>query len=277
MAETQVAATLWRTGRRKVVREIELLVPPSGFSSRSSRTRRSRTMSQQSFGALGVQRPRSHALAAGSITEPSRSSTRPPGRARRPRRAREVADRLGQDARLCAADRRAHGGRGPCPSALVLVPTRELALQVAEEFAVLGRSRRACASASVYGGAPVARPGQARAAAHTSWSRRRAACRISSSGGSSSLDRVRMLVLDEADRMLDMGFKPQVDRIVRRLPRKRQTMLFSATLDGEVGELARAYTNNPSRFEAEAARRRRAGRGRAHASSRSPPTTSSTA
>ena len=51
--------------------------------------------------------------------------------------------------------------------------------------------------------------------------------------------------------MLDMGFQPQVDRIVRRLPAKRQTMLFSATLDGAVGELAQAYTNNPSRFEAE--------------------------
>jgi superfamily II DNA/RNA helicase len=51
--------------------------------------------------------------------------------------------------------------------------------------------------------------------------------------------------------MLDMGFKPQVDKLVRRLPRERQTMLFSATLDGEVGELARSYTTNPSRFEAQ--------------------------
>jgi len=63
------------------------------------------------------------------------------------------------------------------------------------------------------------------------------------------LTRVRTFVLDEADRMLDMGFQPQVDRIVRRLPKNRQTMFFSATLDGRVGELARAYTNSPSHFE----------------------------
>ena len=53
--------------------------------------------------------------------------------------------------------------------------------------------------------------------------------------------------------MLDFGFKPQVGRIVRRLPQNRQTMFFSATLDGEVGRLARAYTRSPSYFEAELA------------------------
>ena len=65
------------------------------------------------------------------------------------------------------------------------------------------------------------------------------------------LSRIRIFVLDEADRMLDMGFQPQVDKIVKRLPANRQTMFFSATLDGEVGVLARLYTNSPSKFEAE--------------------------
>ena len=65
------------------------------------------------------------------------------------------------------------------------------------------------------------------------------------------LDGVRIFVLDEADRMLDMGFQPQVDRIVRRLPKDRQTMFFSATLDGAVGRIAEVYTRNPVRHEIE--------------------------
>jgi superfamily II DNA/RNA helicase len=135
------------------------------------------------------------------------------------------------------------------PSVLVLVPTRELAAQVAGELELIGKSKGLHAAA-VYGGAPIASQSKRARAAHIL---------VATPGRLQdlverrlvSLDRIRVLILDEADRMLDMGFKPQVDRLVRRLPRERQTMLFSATLDGAVGELARAYTNNPSRFEAQ--------------------------
>jgi ATP-dependent RNA helicase RhlE len=135
------------------------------------------------------------------------------------------------------------------PSALVLVPTRELASQVAEEFADIGRSR-GLKVAAVYGGTSVAAQAKAAKSAHIlvatpgrleDLARRRLV----------RLDDIRILVLDEADRMLDMGFQPQVDAIVRRLPRNRQTMFFSATLDGEVAKLARAYTDSPSRFDAQ--------------------------
>jgi ATP-dependent RNA helicase RhlE len=135
------------------------------------------------------------------------------------------------------------------PGALVLVPTRELAQQVTDELVAIGRSKGLTAT-GVYGGVPL--PSQAKRA-------RTAHVIVATPGRLQDLldrrlldlDAIRILVLDEADRMLDMGFKPQVDRIVRRLPRNRQTMFFSATLDGEVGELAREYTSTPSRFEAD--------------------------
>ena len=133
------------------------------------------------------------------------------------------------------------------PAALILVPTRELASQVAVEVASLAPS--GVEVATVYGGVPV--HAQAKRA-------RRAHVLVATPGRLNdllerkavSLDGVGILVLDEADRMLDMGFKPQVDRIVRRLPGARQTMFFSATLDATVGELARAYTSNPVHCEA---------------------------
>ena len=137
----------------------------------------------------------------------------------------------------------------PRPTALVLVPTRELAAQVTAELHSLAPSKKLTVAA-VYGGMPL--NAQAKRA-------KRAHVLVATPGRLEDLanrrlvdlSHVRTFVLDEADRMLDMGFQPQVDRIVRRLPRNRQTMFFSATLDGPVGELARAYTNSPARFEAE--------------------------
>ena len=133
------------------------------------------------------------------------------------------------------------------PLALVLVPTRELASQVAGEIEAIAPP--GISVATVYGGVPV--HAQAKRA-------RRAHVVVATPGRMNdllerkavALDGVRILILDEADRMLDMGFKPQVDRIVRRLPRERQTMFFSATLDASVGELARMYTTDPVHCEA---------------------------
>ncbi len=137
----------------------------------------------------------------------------------------------------------------PTPTALVLVPTRELASQVAEELHFLAKPKRLRVAAA-YGGATIASQSKRLHGAHIV---------VATPGRLQDLverrlvklDSVRILILDEADRMLDMGFKPQVERIVRRLPEERQTMLFSATLDGEVGVLARAFTRNPARFSVE--------------------------
>jgi superfamily II DNA/RNA helicase len=142
------------------------------------------------------------------------------------------------------------------PFALVLVPTRELCAQVTEEFALIAGDK--VKIASVYGGVPLKAQADEAKRAHVI---------IATPGrlqdlvdrGLVKLDHVRILVLDEADRMLDMGFKPQVDKLVRRLHDDRQTMFFSATLDGEVGELARRYTHFPARFEGELPADRRSG------------------
>ena len=128
------------------------------------------------------------------------------------------------------------------PAALVLAPTRELACQIAEELDALAgaRSLRVCA---VYGGVGIS--AQARRAA-------RAHILVATPGRlqdlldrrTFSLGSVRLLVLDEADRMLDMGFRPAVDRIVSACPAERQTLFFSATLDGLAGEVAERYTSD---------------------------------
>jgi len=129
------------------------------------------------------------------------------------------------------------------PSALVLAPTRELASQIVDELDSIARSRNLHVAA-VYGG--VGFGPQVKAA-------QRANIVVATPGrledliarGAISLRNVRMLVLDEADRMLDMGFKPAVSRIVGQTPSQRQTLFFSATLEGATGKLAAAYTRDP--------------------------------
>jgi len=142
-----------------------------------------------------------------------------------------LADRIAADSRR--------------PAALVLAPTRELARQIVDELDTIARAR-ALKVEVVYGGvgiepqirkAPkaqilVATPGRLE-----DLLQRRAL----------TLSHVRTLVLDEADRMLDMGFKPAVDRIVAQVPAERQTLFFSATLEGAAGDLAATYTREPRR------------------------------
>lgn len=132
-----------------------------------------------------------------------------------------------------------------CTSALVLAPTRELAGQIVDELRPLAESR-GLKIAAVYGG--VGFGPQIKAA-------RQADILVATPGrledlidrGVVSLKQVRILVLDEADRMLDMGFKPAVDRIVSRTPGERQTLFFSATLEGATGKVAAAYTRDARR------------------------------
>jgi ATP-dependent RNA helicase RhlE len=131
---------------------------------------------------------------------------------------------------------------GKGAQALVLAPTRELATQIVTELSPLAKARRLRMTA-VYGGVGI----NPQIAAG-----RRADILVATPGrledligrGAVCLDRIRVLVLDEADRMLDMGFRPAVDRIVGLTPAERQTLFFSATLAGATGEVAAAYTRD---------------------------------
>src|SRR5205085_5794641 len=138
---------------------------------------------------------------------------------------------------------------GAKPAGLVLVPTRELASQVAEDTEDIARAK-GLRVALAYGGVSIGEQGKTVP---------KAQILIATPGRLEDLaqrrlvdlSHVRILVLDEADRMLDMGFQPQVDRLVRRLPKERQTMFFSATLDGDAGRIAEVYTTDAKRFEVE--------------------------
>jgi len=142
--------------------------------------------------------------------------------------------------KMQAAEKRRH------VSTLILVPTRELAMQVHEVYESL-RGRKEAPAALVMGGTSEGRQIQAiRRGAHLvvatpgrleDYLRRKLV----------DLRQVTMLVLDEADRMLDMGFLPAIRRIVAELPRERQTLCFSATLDPAIANLVNTYLSNPVR------------------------------
>ena len=139
--------------------------------------------------------------------------------------------------------------KGPRPiRALVLAPTRELALQIEESFRTYGRYLKV-RTAVVLGGVSAAPQIKAlRAGAEVVVATPGRLLDLQQQGHV-RLDRVEVLVLDEADRMLDMGFAPDVRRIVKALPRDRQTMLLSATLSAEILKLSSNILRNPSTVE----------------------------
>ena len=205
-------------------------------------------MSSSSFAELGCSRAVLDALAARGVTDPFAIqrlvipdvlagrdvlAKSPTGSGKTLAFAVPLADRL-----------EANVAR---PSALVLAPTRELAQQIVEESRPILHAR-ALSVCAVYGGAGIVRQAKLAARSHVL---------VATPGrlldlmarGDVRLDRVQILVLDEADRMLDMGFRPSVDRIVATTPKSRQTLFFSATLDGEAGRIAKVYTRDAIRHE----------------------------
>jgi ATP-dependent RNA helicase RhlE len=135
----------------------------------------------------------------------------------------------------------------PGIAALVLVPTRELAMQVLDQYNAL-RGKQLLPAALVVGG--LAEAGQLQAI------RKGARVVVATPGRLEDyLDRrlfhfnaLQMLILDEADRMLDMGFLPAIRRIVSILPKERQTMCFSATMEGDIARVVTNYLRNPVRL-----------------------------
>ena len=136
------------------------------------------------------------------------------------------------------------------PQALIVVPTRELALQVTREIGAIGKYRHAH-EVAIYGGVPYAPQDRALA--------RGAAIVVGTPGrlldhierGKLDLAGLRIVVLDEADRLLDMGFAPEVRRLLAKCPQDRQTALFSATPGPEVRDLARRFTRAPAQVAIE--------------------------
>jgi ATP-dependent RNA helicase DeaD len=128
---------------------------------------------------------------------------------------------------------------------LVLCPTRELAVQVAEEVAKLAAFKRGVRELPIYGGASYDR--QIRGLKDGSQIIIGTPGRVIDhiERGTLRLDEIHTIILDEADRMLDMGFRDDIETILKGAPEERQTVLFSATLPRGIQDLIRHYTNNP--------------------------------
>jgi ATP-dependent RNA helicase DeaD len=130
------------------------------------------------------------------------------------------------------------------PQALILVPTRELAVQVKDEVVKLAEGRRVHCVA-VYGGKPIRQ--------QIEKLRRGAQIIVGTPGrvldhlarGTVDFSKLRFVVLDEADRMLDIGFRPDIERILKRCPQSRQTLLLSATVPPPIAKLAERYMRDP--------------------------------
>ena len=141
------------------------------------------------------------------------------------------------------------GANGPRkPRALVLVPTRELAVQVNDSLRSYAKHLR-LSICSIYGGAGMG--------PQVDMLRRGVDVLVATPGrlidhmerGTAKLDAIEVLVLDEADRMLDMGFLPAIKRILGRVPPQRQTMLFSATFETEIKKLALEFMREPQQVQ----------------------------
>src|SRR3954453_8276558 len=201
----------------------------------------------QSFAELGVSKPVGRALAARGINEPFaiQSLVVRDVLAGRDVLAKSPTGSGKTRAFAVPVIERTEPGRGV--AALVLAPTRELAAQIVEQSQPIARAR-GLEVAAVYGGVGFEK--QIRAC-------KRADILVATPGrledlmarGAVRLGGIQVLVLDEADRMLDMGFRPAVDRIVDACPAQRQTLFFSATLDGEAGRIAGEYTRDAVRHE----------------------------
>ncbi|MCI0343075.1 MAG: DEAD/DEAH box helicase [Planctomycetales bacterium] len=199
------------------------------------------------FGALGLSPQSLSAVASAGFAEPTQIQALaiPPALA-----GRDVVGQArtgtGKTAAFALPILDRLGPRGPVQG-LVITPTRELALQVAGEFQRFGHARGARVAA-VYGGQPL---GPQATQLH-----RGAEVVVGTPGRlldhlrrrTLSLADLRALVLDECDRMLDLGFREDIDDIVRRTPATRQTMLFSATIPPEVVRLAARYLRDPARI-----------------------------